>query len=121
MLAKGATVAAGAIASVATVAASSAAAQTSTAVQGLTGVGGSVPLGQSARPIDAVRTTMDVVPLEAIQDHSALEDLSRSIDVVERTTNVELPPAPEAASQAFERTGVPSFDEPSITGLRKKK
>ena len=121
MLTKGATVAAGTIASVATVAASSAAAQTSTAVQGLTGVGGSVPLGQTARSIDAVRTTMDAVPLEAIQDPSALENLSRSIDVVERTTNVELPPASEAASQAFERTGAPSFDEPSITGLRKKR
>lgn len=121
MLRKGATVAAGTVVSVATVAATSAAAQTTTALQGLTGLGGSMPLSQTKRSIDAVQTAIDVAPAEAIQDHTSLEDLSRSIDAVERTKELEIPRAGELVEHAHEELKNPSFDEPSITGLRKGK
>ena len=120
MLKKGAVITAGAITTAATVAATSAAVQTSTALQGLAGIGGSAPLTQAPTAIQQVRQTADLVPYQAVQDHGSLEDLSRSIDAVEQVAEVQDSTQMELAEKTLETVRKPSFDEPAITGLRKR-
>ncbi len=109
----------GAITTVATGAAVSAAAQTSTALQGLAGIGGSAPLTQAPGAIQQVRSTIDTIPLEALNERSPLDDLGRSVDAFEQVSEITSSPQMDAVNHVIESTGSPSFDQPSITGLRK--
>ncbi|MEJ6716323.1 MAG: hypothetical protein QNL20_04540 [Euryarchaeota archaeon] len=119
LVGKGATMAVGAITAVATGAAVSAAAQTSTALQGLAGLGGSAPLTQAPSAIQQVRSTIDPIPLEALNERSPLDDLGGSVEAFEQVSEITSSPQMDAVNHVIESTGSPSFDQPSITGLRK--
>jgi hypothetical protein len=118
---KGSAVALGATTAVAVAAASSTAAHLSSAVHGLTGLGGSLPLAPSVPAVHQARSVVDAVPIESMNQMESLEDLSRSIDAVQDASGLREGGDADLSQQALEAFRAPSFDEPSITGLRRKK
>jgi hypothetical protein len=64
---------------------------------------------------------VDAVPIESMNQMESLEDLSRSIDAVQDASGLREGGDADLSQQALEAFRAPSFDEPSITGLRRKK
>ena len=127
MIAKGAVVAAGALTTAATVAATTAAttaaAQTSTALHGLAGLGGASQLTQvpsAVHQVQQVRQVADHVPIDAVQEHASIESLTRSVEVAQDATEFKDSAQMELAEKALRTSRTPAFDEPAITGFRKR-
>ena len=127
MIAKGALVAAGALTTAATVAATTAAttaaAQTSTALHGLAGLGGASQLTQvpsAVHQVQQVRQVADHVPIDAVQEHASIESLTRSVEVAQDVTEFKDSAQMELAEKALRTSRTPAFDEPAITGFRKR-
>jgi hypothetical protein len=117
---KGASVAVGAAASVAVAGASAAVAHGSSFAQGLTGLGGSVPFAQSAGVLHNARSAAEAVPIDMLDQVDSLENLSRSIDAADQVRQLHEETNADLATKAVEFVRTPSYDEPAITGLRKK-
>ena len=117
---KGASVAVGAAATVAVAGASAAVAHGASFAQGLTGLGGSVPLAQSAGALHNARSAADAMPIEMMDTMDSLEDVSRSIDAAHQVRELHDDTNVDLATKAVEFVRTPSYDEPAITGLRKK-
>ena len=113
-------VAVGAAATVAVAGASAAVAHGSSFAQGLTGLGGSVPLAQSAGALHNARSAADAMPIEMMDTMDSLEDVSRSIDAADQVRELHDDTNVDLATKAVEFVRTPSYDEPAITGLRKK-
>jgi hypothetical protein len=127
MIAKGAVVAAGALTTAATVAATTAAttaaAQTSTALHGLAGLGGASQFTQvpsAVHQVQQVRQVADHVPIDAVQEHASIESLTRSVEVAQDATEFKDSAQMELAQKALRTSQTPAFDEPAITGFRKR-
>ena len=117
---KGASVAVGAAATVAVAGASAAVAHGASFAQGLTGLGGSVPLAQSAGALHNARIAADAVPIDMLDQVDSLENLSRSIDAADQVRELHDDTNVDLATKAVDLVRTPSYDEPAITGLRKK-
>jgi hypothetical protein len=117
---KGASVAVGAAASVAVAGASAAVAHSSSFAQGLTGLGGSVPFAQSAGALHNARSAAEAVPIDMLDEMDSLEDVSRSIDAADQVRQLHEETNADLATKAVDFVRTPSYDEPAITGLRKK-
>ena len=100
--------------------ASAAVAHGSSLAQGLTGLGGSVPLAQSAGALRNARSAADAVPVHTLDSMDSLEDVSRSIDAAGHVRQLHDETNTDLANKAVEFVRTPAYDEPAITGLRKK-
>jgi hypothetical protein len=105
---------------VAVAGASAAVAHGSSFAQGLTGLGGSVPLAQSAGALHNARSAADAMPIEMMDAMDSLEDVSRSIDAADQVRELHDDTNVDLATKAVDFVRTPSYDEPAITGLRKK-
>ena len=117
---KGASVAVGAAATVAVAGASAAVAHSSSFAQGLTGLGCSVPLAKSVGALHNARNAADAVPIDMLDQVDSLENLSRSIDAADQVRELHDDTNVDLATKAVDFVRTPSYDEPAITGLRKK-
>jgi len=117
---RGASVAVGAAATVAVAGASAAVAHGASFTQGLTGLGGSVPLAQSGGALYNARSAAETIPIDMLDELDSLEDVSRSIDAADQVRQLHEETNADLAAKAVEVVRTPSYDEPAITGLRKK-
>lgn len=117
---RGASVAVGAAATVAVAGASAAVAHGASFTQGLTGLGGSVPLAQSGGALYNARSAAETIPINMLDELDSLEDVSRSIDAADQVRQLHDETNADLAAKAVEVVRTPSYDEPAITGLRKK-
>jgi len=127
MIARGAVVAAGALGTAATVATTTAAttvaAQTSTALHGLAGLGGASQLTQipsAVQQVQQARQVAEHVPIDVVQEHASIDGMARSVEVVQDAVDIKDSAQMELAEKALRTSQTPAFDEPAITGFRKR-
>ena len=66
------------------------------------------------------RQVADHVPIDAVQEHASIESLARSVEVAQDATEFKDSAQMELAEKALRTSRTPAFDEPAITGFRKR-